>query len=681
MKIKKLYLRITLFVVIATAVAILTLSIIASSQILGIMKNNAETSLNNTVNSTMDVMNQFVKTQNAYLDSYLETDAIRALIETLGEDPQALAAAQAQTESFATVVPNLDSVLYTDYEGTCVVHNQPEMVGYRNDDETIAMLQGVYFNPEAKPVSGTVTIASPATGQVSFCTVKSQYNSAGVPSGYATFTITCDELNSILGAIKVTDIQDTYLINVSDSTIIYATDTSLITTKYESGPLLDLLTKVAEGSLTSGTINYTSELSGAQMLGSYLYNPSLGWLLVIGADRSDLYNEAQSAQRSIVLIGILVLVIISVILAVLIKQMVSPITTVQRTLTRVAHHDLHPADEVRGYLQRSDEIGELSRSTTDVVNMFSEVVDVLKNCSDSLNDSTINLDATSKQLVSVTNENASVADRLSGSIERTGASLANVNEEINKIVSYANMVTEKVDSGMRQSDEIIRSATETNSKIDDVIQTNSASLDETMENMQAALESLNAVEKINELADAIMDITSQTNLLSLNASIEAARAGESGRGFAVVAGEIGQLANQSRDTAMNIQSIVDESNRSVVNVREQVSKLMDYIKSELLGSFGLFEDQSKQYDAGISEIREAVASIGEAMDDLNRSVNEIAREISEINNASSTNNTGVSEIVDKNEETSNVTKDIEQLAASSRENADNLVNVVNQFHI
>ena len=63
------------------------------------------------------------------------------------------------------------------------------------------------------------------------------------------------------------------------------------------------------------------------------------------------------------------------------------------------------------------------------------------------------------------------------------------------------------------------------------------------------------VAQINELTKVILDIASQTNLLALNASIEAARAGEAGKGFAVVAEEISALADNSRQTAGNIQTI------------------------------------------------------------------------------------------------------------------------------
>ncbi len=254
-----------------------------------------------------------------------------------------------------------------------------------------------------------------------------------------------------------------------------------------------------------------------------------------------------------------------------------------------------------------------------------------------------------------------------------------VEDEINKIVALVNQVDEKVTKGAEHSESLISNAATMNDRISSNISSNVETMDQTVAAMEEAIESLQAVEEINKLADAIMDITSQTNLLSLNASIEAARAGEAGRGFAVVANEIGQLADQSKNTAMNIQQIVESSNLAVKNVKSQVNRLIDYMKGDVAATYESFADHSRQYGEGISVIRETVNEIGTAMEDLGRSINEIAKEISAVSEASEENSNGVNDIIQKNEETTQITIDIEKLAESSRSDADNLGDIVNKF--
>ena len=156
---------------------------------------------------------------------------------------------------------------------------------------------------------------------------------------------------------------------------------------------------------------------------------------------------------------------------------------------------------------------------------------------------------------------------------------------------------------------------------------------------------------------------------------------EAGRGFAVVAGEIGQLAEQSKETAMTIQKIVDESNKAVDNVKDQVNKLTDYIKTDVTGTYEGFAEQSREYGEGIGNIRDTVDEIGKAMESLEDSVNGIAREIAAVTAASEENSNGVNDIMEKNEETSRITGDIERLAQNSRSDADNLVEIVNKFKL
>jgi hypothetical protein len=86
--------------------------------------------------------------------------------------------------------------------------------------------------------------------------------------------------------------------------------------------------------------------------------------------------------------------------------------------------------------------------------------------------------------------------------------------------------------------------------------------------LEKAIEESKVVEQIDVLTGSIMQITSQTNLLALNAAIEAARVGDVGKGFSVVAEEIRKLAEQSKDTVIEIQNISTKVTESVQNLTE-----------------------------------------------------------------------------------------------------------------
>ena len=126
--------------------------------------------------------------------------------------------------------------------------------------------------------------------------------------------------------------------------------------------------------------------------------------------------------------------------------------------------------------------------------------------------------------------------------------------------------------------------------------------------MDVMSEMIKSIDKINYISDAIADITSQTNLLSLNASIEAARAGEAGKGFAVVADEIRQLAEQSKASTDEIKAIVAE-----ITDKSQLAE-SSMIESEKI--------QNEQ-QTSINETKELFNNLSNLISDIIKSMNEL----------------------------------------------------------
>lgn len=159
--------------------------------------------------------------------------------------------------------------------------------------------------------------------------------------------------------------------------------------------------------------------------------------------------------------------------------------------------------------------------------------------------------------------------------------------------------------------------------------------------MQQALENSKSVEKVEQLTGEILSISSQTNLLALNASIEAARAGEAGKGFAVVADEIRQLADSSRETANNIQSINEMVIAAVQELVKSSEKIISYVNDNILPDYQSFVEGGHQYDTDATHIDMTMVEYAEETREILMNMKDMADSISGINRAVEESTNGV----------------------------------------
>ena len=190
---------------------------------------------------------------------------------------------------------------------------------------------------------------------------------------------------------------------------------------------------------------------------------------------------------------------------------------------------------------------------------------------------------------------------------------------------------------------------------------------------------LRSLTRINDMAKQILDIAEQTNLLSLNASIEAARAGEQGKGFAVVAQEIGALASSSSTTAMQISDICGEINTNIKNVQDCVDDIISFMESDISVKFKEFADIAHEYRDSVADIRGAIGEIEESSNGFVTSVANIRERMDVIQYASSENEIGVEEIVNKIERTNTVAEELQNVGRTNQENAREISTVVEKF--
>ena len=386
---------------------------------------------------------------------------------------------------------------------------------------------------------------------------------------------------------------------------------------------------------------------------------------------------AQQTQI-IMYIAIVLLIVISVILSLVIALMLTrPIKEMQAKLIAAAEQN----DLTVSFLVRSrDEVGAMADALNSFLQRirtsFTEVSKDSVNVGNSV-EATVryigDLHADMEDISATTQE-------LSAGMEETAASSEEVSATVNEINTAVQSITEKAQSGAVKADQINQRADELKKNLSEKQAKGIKVFEDVKGKLEKALEQSGEVEKINVLANAIYDITSQTNLLSLNASIEAARAGEAGRGFAVVAGEIGKLAEDSANAVSQIQTISDTVRNSVANLAENANDLLKFITDVVLKDYAEMLSATDSYQEDAGYVQELVNDLSATTEELSASVENITSAVTEVAQASTEGATGTTNIANRSGEAAATSSSVVEEAENVKQNVSALMQSVNRFH-
>lgn len=274
---------------------------------------------------------------------------------------------------------------------------------------------------------------------------------------------------------------------------------------------------------------------------------------------------------------------------------------------------------------RKDEIGTLAKSVGLLHKELLEIVSALKEESMHLNQASEYL----HEKTSAASEHMEQVDKAVEEIaEGAGSQAEETQNATENIIRMGNMIEENTED-IAQLTENTKSIKQRGESaivaLKELRQTNEktkASIDVIYEQTHTTNES---AQKIKEATALITDIAEETNLLSLNASIEAARAGEQGRGFAVVASQIQKLAEQSNESARQIEAIImsllEDSDKSVVTMNE-VKAVMDQQSENV-------ENTNAEVTQVLEEVESAIQSI-EGISDKTEEINEARNSVVDI---------------------------------------------------
>lgn len=317
-------------------------------------------------------------------------------------------------------------------------------------------------------------------------------------------------------------------------------------------------------------------------------------------------------------------------------------------------------------LKRKDEIGDISRSIDRLKNALTEIIGTVKDQSEKLNAASAYLQDKAEQSSGNVSQVEKAVDEIADGATNQASETQRATENvilIGNMVEETNMEVEKMNENAQMMQQLGQDAFTTLKELDEINKQAKESIDIIYGQTHTTYES---AQKIREATQLITNIAEETNLLSLNASIEAARAGEQGRGFAVVASQIQKLAEQSNDSARQIDEII----AALISDSEKAVSTMDVVKEVMekqSRNVQTTDEKFEQVMAGIDDSINRVTTIAdktEKMDEARVNVVDIVQNLTAISeeNAASTEETSASMT-----EVGNIIADMAENAAALNE--------------
>ena len=357
-------------------------------------------------------------------------------------------------------------------------------------------------------------------------------------------------------------------------------------------------------------------------------------------EQRDMYDRT---IRSSILGAILMIVVIGINQVLFQRNVISPIRKSSLELQHMIddinrnNGNLHARITTRTRSELSILVGGMNDFLATLQNIIDKVSVSAKALADS-NDQIVSMVDTANTNIT---ESSAAMEELSANMEAVANTSEDIQNTIGGVKEQVDVLWQEADQGSRKAVEVSEEAREMKKHIVEVKSFTVQKVGEISELLNRSIKNSEKVSKINTLSETIMNIANETTLLSLNASIEAARAGEAGRGFAVVAGEINSLANNSQETAKNIQHINQEVIDTVHEMADNTSEVLEYINKYVLKDYDQFVAAMDEYVTNMEEFYTILHNFSTSSKGLNDSMAEIIDSVDCITNAVGEGSTAV----------------------------------------
>lgn len=485
-----------------------------------------------------------------------------------------------------------------------------------------------------------------------------------------------DEYAKSLSDVKLGGMDSSYVYVVkNDGTMLYHPTKEKVGQPVENAVIKGVVQQLQDGK-KPGTTVVEYDFNGTTKYSAYtiLNNENI---LVLTADESEALagiTTVTGVAVGIIAIVVLIAIIISFIMG---RRLMRPLVKVSTIIEDVANGNIEADFSV--VKESNDEIGLIIEKMKELTQSLGSIVGKIRNSSDTMSSNSYELNDTSSQTLAANNEISKAVEDVAEGSTGMAASISKINENLLEMSNETKDINASVDEIKNQTVAVQDSSKIMNDKIKSM-QDSSHKMDEGISAISKRIETVNTtVDKVSNIVSVIEEISSETNLLSLNASIEAARAGDAGKGFAVVAQEIRVLSDNTNTELENIKQIISslvEECRYCVQasgtIVEDNAKQKEEIKA-VLDEFGSLDEQIQKTAEKADEIEELVTAMIELNDDITKSSNSLT-------DVSAANAAATEEMNANIEELNAMMHGVSEMAEHMNNESDGLKEALSFFH-
>ena len=479
-----------------------------------------------------------------------------------------------------------------------------------------------------------------------------------------------------LSDVKLEGMGSAYMYVVQkDGTMLYHPTKEKVGQPVENAVIKGVVQQLQDGK-KPGTAVVEYDFNGTTKYSAYtiLNNENI---LVLTADESEALAGITTVTGVAVGISAVVVLIAIIISFIMGRRLMRPLVKVSTIIEEIANGDINA--DFGMVKETNDEIGLIIEKMKELTQSLGNIVGRIRNSSDTMSANSNELNDTSSQTLAANNEISKAVEDVAEGSTGMAASISKINENLLEMSNETKDINASVDEIKNQTVAVQDSSKIMNDKIKSM-QDSSHKMDEGISTISKRIETVNTtVDKVSNIVSVIEEISSETNLLSLNASIEAARAGDAGKGFAVVAQEIRVLSDNTNTELENIKQIISslvEECRYCVQasgtIVEDNAKQKEEIKA-VLDEFGSLDEQIQKTAEKADEIEELVTAMIELNDDITKSSNSLT-------DVSAANAAATEEMNANIEELNAMMHGVSEMAGHMNNESDGLKEALSFFH-